>query len=52
MEYDEILDKLIDKVLVLNLVTVVWDGDQSWAEANGKIVWVHHVLITVFRKVI
>ncbi len=46
VEYDEVLDKLVDKILVLNLVTVVRNGYKSRSKADSKIVWVHHVLVT------
>ena len=46
VEDDEVLDELVDQVLVDHLVSVCWYGHQSWSEANGKIVWIHHVLIT------
>lgn len=46
MENDEVLDELIDHVLVDDLVPVWRNGDKGWSKANGKIVRVHHILIT------
>ena len=61
MEYNEVLDKLVDKILVLDLtkfkiktvemgcsylVPVCRNGDEGWSEADGNVVRVHHVLIT------
>lgn len=50
VEYDEVLDKLVDKILVLNLVTEIWNGYQSRAKADGKIVRVHHILVADWNK--
>jgi len=47
MENDKVFDKLVDKILVLNLVAIVWNGYQGGAETDGKIIRVHHVLIAV-----
>ena len=46
MENDEVFDELIDHVLVDDLVPVRRNGDKGWSKADGKIVRVHHVLIT------
>lgn len=39
------LDDLVDIGLESDLIPVWWNRDQGGAEADGKIVRVHHVLI-------
>ncbi len=46
VEDDEIFDQLIDKVLILHLVSVFWDWYEGGTKANGKIVRIHHIFIT------
>ena len=49
---DKIFDKLIYQVLILNLIFMVWNGYQRRAEADGKIVGVHHVFVTENMKTV
>lgn len=42
---DEVLDKLVDQVLKLNLVPLFGNGNQRGSEANGQVVRVHHIFI-------
>ena len=46
VEDDEVLDKLVDQILELDLVSLLRNRDQGWAEADGQVVGVHHVLVT------
>ena len=50
VENDEILDKLVDKVLVLNLVSILGYGHEGGPEAYGQVVGIHHVFITEIYK--
>ena len=50
VEDDEVLDQLVDKVLVDDLVPVRGDGHQGRAETDGQVVWIHHVLIAEIEK--
>jgi hypothetical protein len=43
---DEVLDKLVDQVLELDLIPLLGDRHQGRAEADGKVVGIHHVLVT------
>lgn len=31
---------------ITDLVLVLRDGHKCWPEADGQVVWVHHVLVT------
>lgn len=44
---DDVLDELIDIALVLHLVPVLRNGQQGGTKADGQVVRVHHILITV-----
>lgn len=52
MKDDEVLDKLVHQILELDLIPLLGDGDQGWAKADGKVVGVHHVLVTRKDKAI
>ena len=52
VEYDEVLDELIDHVLVVNLISIWRDGDQGWTKTYGQVVRVHHVLIAKVRALL
>ena len=45
MKDDEVLDKLVDQVLELDLIPLLGDRHQGRAEADGKVVGIHHVLV-------
>lgn len=47
---DNCLNDLVNVGLAGHGVLVVWYWHQRWAEANGQIVGVHHVLVTVLRQ--
>ena len=47
---DEVLDKLVDQILELDLVSLLRNRDQGWAEADGQVVRVHHVLVAVLGQ--
>ncbi len=42
---DEVLDQLVDESLILDLVSLLWNGYQGWSEADGQVVGVHEVLV-------
>lgn len=44
------LDDLIDVSLAGDLVLAVWCGHECGAEADGQVVRVHHVLVTVLGQ--
>ena len=44
---DDCLDDLMDISLVRDLVTVGWNWQKRWSEADGQVIGVHHVLIRV-----
>ena len=46
MKDNKVFDKLIHQVLILNLILVIRNRHQRWAEANGKVIWVHHIFVT------
>ena len=50
VEDDEVLDQLVDEVLVDDLIPVRRDRHQGGAEADGQVVWIHHVLIAELEK--
>ena len=47
---DDCLDDLVDISLVRDLVTVGWNRQKRWSEADGQVIGVHHVLIRVLRQ--
>lgn len=49
---NDVLDEFVDKAMILYLVTVGWNGHERRPEADGQIVWVHHVLIAVLRQTV
>ena len=49
MKDDEVFDKLIYQILVLNLIFVIRNWYQGRSKANGKIVRIHHVFVTVIK---
>lgn len=51
VDYDGLYD-FVHMCLARNLVLYLWNRHQCWAKANGQIIRVHHVLITVLGKAI
>lgn len=47
---DDVLNDLIHMRLAGHRVLVIWYGHQCGAKANGQVVGVHHVLVTVLGK--
>lgn len=47
---DDGLDDLVDRCLARDRVLAVRDGHQGRAEADGQIVGIHHVLVTVLGE--
>lgn len=47
---DDSFDELVDVSLAGDLVVALGDGHQGGAEADGQVVWVHHVFIAVLRQ--
>lgn len=48
-ERDDILDKLVNLILILDLILVFRNGNQGRAEADSQVVRIHHVLVREFR---
>ncbi len=49
MQQDK-LDQLVHVGLILDLILVWRDPQQGRTEANGQVVWIHHVLIRVLGQ--
>lgn len=47
---DDGLNQLIDVSLAGDLVVALWDRHQRGAKADGQVVRVHHVVLTVLRQ--
>ena len=49
---DDVLYRLVDVAVVLDLVKVGWDRHQGRPEADGEVVRVHHVLVTILGETV
>lgn len=49
---DDVLNKVVNLILILDLILVFWDGHQGRAEADSQVVRIHHVLVRKFRQAI
>lgn len=47
---DDGLYDFVNVCLACYRILAIRDGHQGWAEADGQIVWIHHVLITVLGQ--
>lgn len=47
---DDVLDNLVDMRLARHLVLAVGRGHQRGPEADGQVIGVHHVLVTVLGQ--
>ena len=52
MKDDEVLDEFVDQILKLNLIPLFRDRHEGGSEADGQVVWVHHVLVGELGEVI
>lgn len=50
MIYYDGFDDLIDMSLARYWILSIWNMHQSWSKANGQVVRIHHILITVLRQ--
>lgn len=49
---DDVLDKIVDLILILNLILVLGNGYQSRAKADSQVVRIHHILVREFRQAV
>lgn len=49
---DDVLDKLVNLILILDLILVFRNGHQSWTKADSQVVRIHHVLVREFRQAV
>ena len=42
---DDSPDDLVDVWLELDLISISWNRQKSWTEADGQVVRVHHILV-------
>lgn len=51
-ECNDVLDKLVDLILILDLILVLRNRYQRRAETYSQVVWIHHVFVREFRQAV